>query len=157
MNTGKKGFTLIEILIVVAIIGLLSSVVLIGLGSFRARGRDAKRIADIREVQNSLELYYAKYNTYPMTINSWSDLRTALTSPGTGIGVSSVPDDPLSNPPQALHYAYGVSQDGQRYVLGTTLEDANNAALKDSMHNTDIPITVNGVSGCATPIYCVQF
>jgi len=153
----KRGFTLIEILIVVAIIGILSSVVLVGLSSFRARGRDAKRIADLRETQNALELYYAKYSTYPNVVNTWADLRTLLVSPGTGIGVSTISDDPLSDSPQAWHYGYGVSADGQRYVIGAQLEDSNNAALNDSIHNTDIPITVNNVSGCATPVYCVQF
>jgi prepilin-type N-terminal cleavage/methylation domain-containing protein len=53
----KKGFTLIEVLTVVAIIGLLASIVLVGLGSFRTRGRDTRRIADLRSTQNALELY----------------------------------------------------------------------------------------------------
>ena len=54
----NSGFTLIEILIVVSIIGLLSAVTLIGLGSFRAAGKDARRVADLRQYQNGLELYY---------------------------------------------------------------------------------------------------
>jgi len=143
---GKKGFTLIEILIVVAIIGLLASVVLVGLGSFRSRGRDARRVSDLREVQNSLELYYFKNNSYP-TANSWADLRTALTA--AGIGVSIVPNDPLSD--SGKTYYYGVSADKQSYTLGTTLEDPNNSALKD-----DIDGSSNSVS-CADPVYCVQF
>lgn len=157
MNINKKGFTLIEILIVVAIIGLLSSVVLIGLGSFRARGRDARRIADLREVQNSLELYYAKYNAYPESGNSWSDLQNTIMAPSTGIGVPSIPDDPLSVSSQAYHYSYGASSDRQRYVLGATLEESANLALKDDIDSTDIPITVNSISGCADPVYCIQF
>ena len=63
--TSVRGFTLVEILIVVGIIGLLASVVLSGLGSTRARGRDARRIADIRQAQQALELYYAKCQVYP--------------------------------------------------------------------------------------------
>ena len=57
--------------------GLLSSVVLVGLGSFRTRGRDARRIADLREVQNALELYNLKNQQYPEETD-WLKLETAL-------------------------------------------------------------------------------
>lgn len=145
----NKGFTLIEILIVVAIIGLLASVVLVGLGSFRSRGRDARRIADIRSVQNSLELFYVKSNAYP-TATNWTDLKTALV--GAGIGISNVPLDPL-DPSTTYFYAYGVSADKQSYVLGATLEDAN---ANKTILNDDIDSTVYNVN-CADPVYCVQF
>ncbi len=63
-----KGFTLIELLVVIAIIGLLSSVVLASLNSARARGRDARRISDLQQVQFALELYASSNNgKYPIT------------------------------------------------------------------------------------------
>ncbi len=49
----QKGFTLIELLVVVAIIGLLASVVLASLSTARKKGRDARRIADMKEIQIS--------------------------------------------------------------------------------------------------------
>ena len=64
------GFTLIELLVVVAIISLLSSVVFASLNTARAKGRDAKRISDLRQFQNALELYYAKYGSYPAGVYS---------------------------------------------------------------------------------------
>ncbi|MFA5098774.1 MAG: prepilin-type N-terminal cleavage/methylation domain-containing protein [Candidatus Paceibacterota bacterium] len=143
----EKGFTLIEILIVVAIIGLLASVVLVGLGSFRSRGRDARRVADLREVQNSLELYYLKNGNYPAS-NDWADLKSVLVN--DAIGITNIPNDPLSDSSSAT-YLYGYSADKQGYVLGATLEDVNNSALKD-----DIDGTVYGV-GCMDSVYCVQF
>ena len=51
------GFTLIELLVVIAIIGLLSSIVLASLNTARGKGRDAKRLSDLQEVQKALELY----------------------------------------------------------------------------------------------------
>lgn len=140
----EKGFTLIEILIVVAIIGLLTSIILVGLGSFRARGRDARRIADLRETQNALELYYAKNQAYPSAA-SWADLATALT--GAGIGVSSIANDPLAG----QNYSYGIPTGGQNYVLAATLEDGGNTNLSN-----DIDGTVYSVN-CDDPVYCVQF
>lgn len=59
------GFTLIELLIVIAIIGLLSSVVLASLNSARAKSRDAKRRADLRQLSIALEMYFDDNNGYP--------------------------------------------------------------------------------------------
>lgn len=61
----QKGFTLIELLVVIAIIGLLASVVLVSLNSARKKARDAKRIADIKQMQKALEFYNDKYGHYP--------------------------------------------------------------------------------------------
>lgn len=146
--SNKKGFTLIEILIVVAIIGLLASVVLVGLGAFRTRGRDARRIADLRETQNALELYYTKNQTYP-NATTWAGLTPLLT--GGNIGISTISNDPLGG---TNTYYYGVNSTNnyQNYVIGATLEDNTNPALKDDVDG----LSVYGVK-CDDPVYCVQF
>ena len=146
MKRKTKGFTLIELLIVIAIIGLLASVVLVGLGGFRIRGRDARRIADLRAVQGGLELYYARNFNYPAVgANSWASLGTSLI--GAGIGITTIPNDPIPG----RTYEYGASADRQAYVLRAVLEDSGNPALRD-----DVDGTVFGIS-CDDPSYCVRF
>jgi type II secretion system protein G len=65
LRNKNKGFTLIELLVVIAIIGLLASVVLLALNSARQKARDAKRIADIRQIASAMELYFNDNNSYP--------------------------------------------------------------------------------------------
>ncbi len=69
-NKNTKGFTLIELLVVIAIIGLLASVVLLALNSARAKSRDAKRLADVRQLTTALELYYNDFNAYPAQVTA---------------------------------------------------------------------------------------
>jgi len=66
----KKAFTLIELLIVIAII-----VILVGLGTAsirkaRIRARDAQRKSDLRTIQSALEVYYNAHGHYPIPIFS---------------------------------------------------------------------------------------
>ena len=62
----RRGFTLIEILVVVSIIALLSSILIASLAEARARARDSKRVQDLLEVQKALELFYADHGRYPI-------------------------------------------------------------------------------------------
>lgn len=66
----QKGFTLIELLVVIAIIGMLSTLAVVSLNSAREKSRDAKRIADVRQIQTALELYYQDNNGYPAGANA---------------------------------------------------------------------------------------
>lgn len=63
-TTQKRGFTLIELLVVISIIGLLSSIVLTSVNSARKKARDARRIADAKQIQIALGLFYDKYGHY---------------------------------------------------------------------------------------------
>lgn len=80
MRVASRGFTLIELLVVIAIIGLLSSVVMSSLNSARAKARDARRLAEIRQVAIALELYRNTNGDYP----SWTGGSTRENSCFTG-------------------------------------------------------------------------
>ena len=63
----QAGFTLIELMVVISIISLLSSIILVTVYRARVNGRDARRLSDLQNVQTALELYYNTYNHYPIT------------------------------------------------------------------------------------------
>lgn len=60
------GFTLIELLVVIAIISFIASIVLYGVNTARAKGRDTKRLADIKQLSTALDLYYNENGAYPL-------------------------------------------------------------------------------------------
>lgn len=61
-----SGFTLIELLVVIAIIGILASVVLASLNSAREKSRNASYLAQIRQYQNALNMYFTDNGTFPI-------------------------------------------------------------------------------------------
>ena len=67
----RRGFTLIELLVVIAIIGLLSSIVLASLNTARVKGRDTKRVSEMRSIQTAVELYYSTNGHYPI-VGNWA-------------------------------------------------------------------------------------
>ncbi len=62
----KKGFTFIELLVVISIIGVLSTVVLASLNSARAKARDAKREKDAYELRTALSMYFTDHGNFPL-------------------------------------------------------------------------------------------
>ncbi len=108
MKLKQKAFTLIELLIVIAIIGLLASIVLVALNNARAKARDAFRKSSLKELQSALELYYNDNNAYPSTGGGWPGESSNHGSHGyTGANgyvpnlapqyISQLPSDPLKN------------------------------------------------------------
>jgi len=113
MNKIKKGFTLIELLVVVAIIGLLATLSIVALNTSRAKARDARRVADVKQIQTALELYYNDRNTYPSSIS------TDIAS-GTDIYMSKVPTPPTpadGSCAAATAYTYVQTSSGDSYTL----------------------------------------
>lgn len=73
LNRVKKGFTLMELLIVIAVIGILISIATASYSSAQKKARDSRRKGDLKAMQNALEQYYSANSgqypagTYPNT------------------------------------------------------------------------------------------
>ncbi len=63
--TSRKGFTVVEILVALAIIGLIGTFAAIAVSSARSKERDATRLSHVRQVQSALEDFFVDNNAYP--------------------------------------------------------------------------------------------
>ncbi|MBI4407589.1 MAG: prepilin-type N-terminal cleavage/methylation domain-containing protein [Candidatus Kerfeldbacteria bacterium] len=154
-SKAKKGFTLIELLIVIAIIGLLATLAIVSLTTAQRKARDTKRIADVKQLQNAVELYYSEVAQYPLTdtvtafgattadvdtVNSWPDFGTAISS-----YITNVPVDPTNTTTSV--YTYGANAAGDEYFIAAKLEDEAHTALNGDDDNEYIVGTTSGWTG----------
>ncbi len=124
----KKAFTLIELLIVVAIIGILASIVLVSISNARLKARDAKRLTHMQSVQSALEIYFLENDRYPTSdhdgCGSW-DVGNKDLDFLQNLGVDA-PEDPSATGSCVgyRYYRYGAGSYGcdpacgSFYVLG---------------------------------------
>ena len=122
-----RGFTLMELLIVIAIIALLTTFTVANFLTGRNRARDAQRKSDLRQIQAALELYRADQGSYPASF-------PACGSSLTGGGVTymqKVPCDPANSGQHIYTYVYT----GTEYKLVSCLENTNDKQ-KDASNDT---------------------
>ena len=127
-----RGFTIVELLVVIVVIGILATISVISYNNVAAKARDAQRLQDIKTISKALELYYLDNGRFPpsacgtscpspKSINSswlttsdgsWSLLEEALV-PNY---ISALPKDPRAavGTPAAIYNGYNYD-----YVLST--------------------------------------
>lgn len=122
---GLRGFTLIELLVVIAIIGLLSTVIAAPITEARKKGRDAKKIADIRSISTALNIYADDNGgLYPSQIDAL--VPRYLPNLPSNAATTTIARD---------KYMYAVYVEGGRnvaYHLGVKLESGNQALNDDA-------------------------
>jgi general secretion pathway protein G len=78
----KSGFTLVELLIVVIILGILAAVVIPQFSTASAESKEAALMTDLAALRNAIELYYVQHKEkYPgSTAGTWAEFETHLTT-----------------------------------------------------------------------------
>ena len=154
-KTRNRGFTLIELLVVIAIIGILSSVVLASLNTARQKGRDARRISDVKQIRTAMDLYYDSAQSYPLSIGTASSsvlvtggyISTIPTDPTTGASYSYAPLAAAGDAAAATEFSSTTACES--YVIAASLENTSNTVLSNDTDTNPI-----GGLDCTDPIYC---
>jgi prepilin-type N-terminal cleavage/methylation domain-containing protein len=133
----NKGFTVLEFLVVMFIMGILIALVLAGFTRARERARDETRIAGVQNIALALQEYRAICGNYPATLNLDDDQycgRSATQTLQLGEILSFLPD----LPDDTENYLYagiapasGSSIKCTAYHLGIVLENENNGFLQE--------------------------
>lgn len=137
-----KGFTLVELLVVMAILGILVALVAGNFRTAQIRGRDAKRKSDLKQLSHSLDLFYGDYGRYPDefsgmisacpfnpilstgTTCSWG---TSTMTDGKTVYFKTMPEDPSST--GSYKYRIVPSSSNRKFQLFTRLENEQDSAI----------------------------
>lgn len=129
----QRGFSLIELLVVMVVIGILAALLMSNLVGARERARDARRKADLDEMKKALRFYYNDFETYPE-----NDAQNRIVGCGPGGVNATVCDweDPFALDNETVYmkflplgpgdqeYVYTQTDGGDGFTLMTELENA---------------------------------
>ncbi|HNX11142.1 MAG TPA: FISUMP domain-containing protein [bacterium] len=145
MNHRSKAFTLVELLVVIAIIGLLASISIIALNSARAKARDAKRVADVKQISTAIELFFNTEGRYPTE----AEYEAGTIATGSTVFLARIPSPPLPNDGDCLagtstYYGYRVKPDGSGFSVGYCL--GSRVSDLPAGDHTDSEVAISGIS-----------
>lgn len=152
----KSSFTLIEVLIVISIIGVVSSSSFFTIKNKLEQARDTKRKHDIELIQGGLEQYYDSTNCFPSSLGSCSQPLLV----GNTRFIDNMPCDPITE--QAYVYEYQPSLCPQWYRIYSTLENTSDRSIvsvgcqygcgADCLYNYGVASTNSDLEFCAPPV-----
>lgn len=140
LKNKQSGFTIVELLIVIVVIGILAGLVVTTFNGIQQKGRDTERQTDIKAIHGQLEAYYAQNGLYPL-------LADVNDSTWRGTNMKGLDPESLKDPkgnaqtlvaaPAAAAYSYQVFESNgttgctvaancAKYTLTATLEGTIN-------------------------------
>ena len=129
-RSAEAGFTLVELMVVIVIIGLLATVVMINVLPSQDRAMATKARADIATLSQAMEMYRLDNNRYPPSLDALAQPRPS----GGGAYVRNLPDDPWGRPYQMS----APGQNGSPFDIvslgadGTSGGEGENADIRGS-------------------------
>ena len=148
----SRGFTLVEMLVSIAILVLMTGIIITSLMPAQSKSRDAKRTADLAQIQLALEQYFDNCKQYPpsspLSLSDGTGCPSGITLKSY---LSVMPTPPSGGSLNQTIYDYLVNPVHTDYILHIQLEGKTDL-LKSSLLLTDLSSFSNGYSVTA-PIW----
>lgn len=112
----KKGFTIIELLVSIVVIGILATIMIISYSGIQQQSRDSERGSDIVQLKMAIEKYHSDKSLYPIVCSvDNTDCPVSALATELAPYLSNIPKDPRYTLDSASDY---------RYVRGATTTDS---------------------------------
>jgi len=141
----KNGFTLVELLVSIAILGILAAIATVVYSGVTAKARDSQRMRDLQTIAQALELYRSDFHSYPQGIDAPNFTKTGMDYPrvvhystSDGITILSTYLNPAPNDEASDREYLYITTNGSSYSL---------CAGKESNDIFDIPSDCSGNCG----------
>lgn len=140
----EQGFTIVELLIVIVVIGILAALVITTYNGIQQKGRNTERTTDLKALQGQLEAYYAQNGSYPAS----SQLGTTSATNVTFIQTSmrGLDKEALRDPkgtPGSYALLSGTTASATQYAYSVTAEDGTTACTAAAGDCTKYVLTAN--------------
>lgn len=119
-----NGFTLVELLVVIAIISILTIISLASFTSAQTKAKDSQRKSDLEALSKALMMYFNDNGKFPeedIINDNWGNSTVGFTGSGGIVYMRKIPEDPKSVSPYI--YDYEVSDDRKYFNLFANLEN----------------------------------
>jgi prepilin-type N-terminal cleavage/methylation domain-containing protein len=148
----NEGFTIVELLIVIVVIGILALLVITTYSGIQQKARNSKRQTDIQSLQTQMEAFYSQNGYYPslgdMNSSSWRGTNMKSLDEGALTDPSNPNSSTLVASPAAKSYAYAVTDSSgasceaadtncAKYTLTATYEGEVNGKTVYTKSNLD--------------------
>lgn len=134
MRKLHNGFTLLELLVVIAVIGILISMGVVAFSTAQAKGRDSKRRGDVKAMQSAFEQYYAENTGYA----ACATMATAEYLP------NGLPVDPKNSG----DFVYSCQGDADSYCACAKMEDTDSGNASGIPAGADCAFTASSTHYC---------
>jgi prepilin-type N-terminal cleavage/methylation domain-containing protein len=170
----EKGFTLVEILVVCAVIGILATVVYGTFDGARKKSRDTQRKSDLKQLELALRVYKDTYGEYPDAGCSVGQDTSKWTGPGPGPGSGTwyvecnnyvegiapellpvLPTDPLSENISQLGYLYQTNGTDYKVLVHGSVESGAVSKGEEFARCPNVTCTASQDLNCSRSTYAV--